>query len=70
MSGERRVAPPELREGDTVLVHGQHGEFTVDRFRAGGKLVDCISHATGQVLCVPRFQSEGGWLTPEADHER
>lgn len=61
---------PSLHEGDTVNVHGEHGEFTVDGFRAGGMLVDCISHATGQVLCVPRFQAVGGWLSPLGNGRR
>lgn len=56
-------APP-LHEGDTVFVEGEYGEFTVDGFRAEGTLVDCIGHASGKRLCVPRYQADGGWLMP------
>ena len=54
---------PPLNKGDTVRVYGWAGEGVVTGFRSGGMLVDVVSHASGQTMCVPRRQAEGGYLT-------
>jgi hypothetical protein len=60
-------APP-LAVGDTVKVAQYPSDtFTVDGFRAGGMLVDCIRRADGQRFCVPRRQDPGGWLRAQID---
>lgn len=60
--------PPPLASGDVVKVHGYPTDlFTVQGFRAGGRLVDCVRHADSQEFCVPRRQDVGGWLVAHND---